>query len=123
MPSKNFFTPEWLDQYERKQLERANRNKDNASGTVAVVESVVGNKPLGQDEIQKTGESRFLVRVISVRKRLLDEDNLAEKFLVDCCRNAGLIPDDAPEFCKIEVAQRKVQDNEPEHVIIEIENL
>lgn len=111
------WTREQYEQYQQK------RNKDNASRAVAVVESVVGNKPLGQDEIQKTSESRFLVRVISVRKILLDEDNLAEKFLVDCCRNAGLIPDDAPEFCKIEVAQRKVQDNEPEHVIIEIENL
>ena len=112
------WTPEQLFDYERK-----NRHKADYPRQVAIVESNAGDKLASEAQIQKAGKSRFLVRVISVRKRLIDEDNLAEKFLVDECRYAGLIPDDAPECCKIEVSQRKCQENEPEHVIIEIEQI
>lgn len=114
MPS---WTPEQLLEYEQ----RKNRHKTNYPRQVAIVESNAGGELAAEAQIQKAGTGRFLVRVISVRTRLLDDDNLAEKFLVDECRYAGLIPDDAPEFCKIEVSQRKCQENEPEHVIVEIE--
>jgi hypothetical protein len=50
----------------------------------------------------------FYVRVVSFRRRLLDEDNLCEKFFVDCCRYAGLLPSDAAGKARIAVSQEKV---------------
>ncbi len=66
---------------------------------------------------------RVLVRVTSVRSRLIDEDNLCEKYVVDCCRYAGLIPEDSPGTTKIEVAQRKAGKGEEEHTEVEIRYL
>ena len=86
----------------------------------AVVESNPGNEPLGAGAVQKEGDARFHVRLTSVRKRLLDEDNLCEKYLVDCCRYAGLIPQDSPDQTRITVAQRKAAKGEEEHTLIEI---
>ncbi len=86
----------------------------------AVVESNPGHAPLVPEEVQRQPHARILVRVTSVRRRLLDEDNLCEKFHVDLCRYAGVIPDDAPELVKIEVAQRKAQPQEEEHTLIEV---
>jgi hypothetical protein len=63
---------------------------------------------------------RFLVRVTSIRSRLIDEDNLCEKYIVDCCRYAGLLPGDGPGQTRIEVAQRKAGKEEAEHTVIEI---
>ena len=75
---------------------------------------------LGQSEAQKGDPSFFLVRITSVRKRLLDEDNLSEKYHVDCCRYAGIIPGDAPHQIKIETRQRKADKGEVEETIVEI---
>lgn len=75
---------------------------------------------LGKAKVKKGDSARFLVRVTSVRKRLLDEDNLCEKYVVDCCRYAGLLPDDCPGQTKIEVCQRKPEKEEGEGTLIEI---
>ena len=91
--------------------------------TPPVVEPDTCNAALGQSEVQKTGNGRVLVRVTSHRKRLIDEDNLCEKFVVDCCRYAGLIPGDAPGQTKIEVAQVKVAKGEYEHVEVSISKI
>lgn len=72
---------------------------------------------------EKEDTGRFLVRVTSVRTRLVDEDNLCEKYVVDCCRYAGLIPEDCPGRTKIEVAQRKAEKGEEPHTEIEIHYL
>jgi hypothetical protein len=45
---------------------------------------------------------------------LLDQDNLCEKYHVDLCRYAGVIPDDSPEQVIIEVNQRKTVKGEAE---------
>lgn len=76
-------------------------------------------KKLAEEE--DTG--RFLVRVTSVRTILVDEDNLCEKYVVDCCRYAGLIPEDSPGRTKIEVAQRKAEKGEEPHTEVEIHYL
>jgi hypothetical protein len=88
--------------------------------TTPVVESNTCDAPLETKEVQGRADGRFLVRVISCRKRLADEDGLCEKYVLDCCRYAGLIPDDSPELCKIETSQRKAAKGEAEHTIIEI---
>ena len=96
--------------------------KPHAEDTLplAVVESSPRNAPLEAKEVQRRADGRFLVRVTSVRKRLADEDGLCEKYVLDCCRYAGLIPDDSPELCKVETCQRKAEKGEAEHTIIEI---
>jgi hypothetical protein len=88
--------------------------------TTPVVESNTCNAPLEAKEVQRRTDGRFLVRVESVRKRLADEDGLCEKYVLDCCRYAGLIPDDSPELCKVETSQRKAAKGELEHTQITI---
>ena len=86
----------------------------------AKLERNPGNGTLGQIQIQKGIGQRFLVRVTSFRRRLLDEDNLAEKFTVDLCRYAGALPCDSAGETEIKVAQQKVGSKEPEFVRVEI---
>ena len=95
-------------------------NHTDRAGEAAKLERNLGNGPLAKGEAEKGNPERVLVRVTSVRKRLIDEDNLAEKYHVDCCRYAGLIHGDEPSKTKIEVCQRKAAKDEAEHTIIEI---
>jgi len=95
-------------------------NQTHRAGEAAKLERDSGNGPLAMSEAEKGNPERVLVRVTSVRKRLIDEDNLAEKYHVDCCRYAGLIHGDEPSQTKIEVCQRKAEKDEAEHTIIEI---
>ncbi len=90
---------------------------------VAIVESNLGDAALGASQVKGKDSSRFLVRVTSVRKRLLDTDNLCEKYHVDCCRYSGIIPADSPDKTQIEVRQRKAGKKEEETVIVEVFNL
>ena len=98
---------------------QANLDAD-ATPQAAVVERDSSHAPLAAEEVQRPIGARFLVRITSVRKRLLDEDNLCEKYHVDLCRYAGVIPDDAPDKVKIEVSQRKAQKGERESVFLEV---
>jgi hypothetical protein len=95
-------------------------NQTHRAGKTAKLERNSGNGSLAKSEAEKGNSERVLVRVTSVRKRLIDEDNLAEKYHVDCCRYAGLIHGDEPSKTKIEVCQRKAAKDEAEHTIIEI---
>jgi len=91
-----------------------------AAEQAAKLECHTGNEPLGAKEVQGSTGQRFLVRITAHRKRLIDEDNLCEKYLVDLLRYARVIPDDAPGVCKIEVSQKKVGKGQPEKTIIEV---
>jgi len=95
-------------------------NHTERAGEAAKLERNLRNGPLAKSEAEKGNPERVLVRVTSVRRRLIDEDNLAEKYHVDCCRYAGLIHGDEPDQTKIEVCQRKAEKDEAEHTIIEI---
>ena len=95
-------------------------NQTDRAGEAAKLERNLRNGPLAKSEAEKGNPERVLVRVTSVRRRLIDEDNLAEKYHVDCCRYAGLIHADSPDQTKIEVCQRKAAKDEAEHTIIEI---
>ena len=81
------------------------------------------DEPLAAPQTQGRDRQRFLVRVTSVRKRLLDEDNLCEKYHVDLCRYAGIVPNDSPDKTKIEVSQRKAKKGEEERTVIEVEEI
>lgn len=76
--------------------------------------------PPPTDTVQACATGLLLVRVTSVRCRLIDEDNLCEKYHVDCLRYAGIIPDDSPDKVRIETSQRKTAKGEAEHTVIEV---
>jgi hypothetical protein len=84
------------------------------------LERVAGHGALGEGQEEKGDSGRFLVRITSVRRRLIDEDNLSAKYVCDCCRYAGLIPGDGPGQTRIESRQRKAGKEEAEHTIVEI---
>jgi hypothetical protein len=86
----------------------------------AVVERGHEDAPVGAALLDGTDSARFLVRVVSYRKRLLDEDNLCEKAIVDCLRYARIVPGDAPGTTRIETTQKKVGKGEAEKTLIEI---
>jgi hypothetical protein len=90
------------------------------SPQTAVVESDIGTPSLGEKKAERPNSSRFLVRVTSFRKRLLDEDNLCEKYHVDLCRYAGIISCDSPDKVKIEVGQKKIGSKEVEKTLVEV---
>jgi len=91
--------------------------------TAPVMERNPQPRTLGEGKAQEGSHGRFRVRITSVRNRLLDEDNLCEKYVVDCCRYAGLLPGDAPGQTKIEVDQRKCSKGEAEHIAVSIDRI
>ena len=78
------------------------------------------NEPLAAHKDKATDPGKFIVRVTSYRRRLIDYDNLAEKYHIDALRYAGLIPSDAPDACAIITNQIKVKTKEEELTLIEI---
>ena len=86
----------------------------------AELEPGAGHEPLAAVEVQAKAGPRFLVRVKSFRRRLLDEDNLMEKWTVDTLRNACVVPDDAPGTAHIEVSQEKVGSKDEERILVEV---
>ena len=84
------------------------------------MERNIRHEPLATDEVQIGTRHRFLVRTTSVRKRLLDEDNLCSKYTTDLLRYAGIISGDEAGITKIETTQRKAEKGEAEKVIIEV---
>ena len=98
-------------------------NHQNPAQKPPLVERAARSRALGKKQTKKTDPRRFFVTVTDVRKRLLDDDNLAEKYHVDCCRYAGLIHSDAGGTTKITTSQRAIGEGEEPHIIIEIETL
>lgn len=82
-----------------------------------------GDGALAKSKVKKGDSRRFLVRVTSYRRRLLDEDNLCEKYHVDLCRYAGCVPSDAPGQTKIEVSQVKVKTKEEERTEVMVDEI
>ena len=99
---------------------KANADQDHGPREVAKLESNPCPTPLEAAQIQITDSTRFFVRITSVRKRLIDIDNLCEKYHVDCLRYSGLIFSDAPDKTRIETTQRKALKGEMEHTVIEV---
>lgn len=67
------------------------------------------NEPLATPQSEAIHSGRYVVRVVSYRQRLLDEDNLSAKYFCDGLRYAGLLPEDSPAICQILTTQIKVQ--------------
>lgn len=93
------------------------------SGEATKLEPDLGDAPLGPKKVQRPTGQRFLVRVVSYRKILLDEDNLCPKYAIDLCRYAGALPSDQAGTTKIQTTQIKTVKGEAERTLIEIYEL
>ena len=69
---------------------------------------------LAKDEGEEGGAGRVHLRIISIRKRLLDPDNLSVKWLIDSLRYASIIRGDEPDKITLQVEQRKCGKGEAE---------
>jgi hypothetical protein len=85
------------------------------------LECALSHEPLAKDEAKTSNPGKYAVRIKSYRRRLLDEDNLAGKYFVDCLRYAGILPSDAPDRCSLQTCQIKVKTKEEELTEIEID--
>lgn len=94
------------------------RDRDAASNSK--LEQNPRRAALGPRQKKKGNPDRYVVRIVSVRSRLLDQDNLCPKYAVDFLRYCGAIPSDAPGTTAIETTQRKTQEGEEDHTEIKV---
>lgn len=99
-------------------LERA---ETDYRASLAILERHLCDGPLAKSKTEDGHPRKFLVRVTSFRRRLLDEDNLCEKYHVDCCRYAGLLRADDPSQARIITTQEKVRTKAEERTEVAIE--
>lgn len=92
-----------------------------ASGPVSKSNSI--NESVAENAREAVDQVRCLVRITSLRSKVADTDNLFVKHFVDACKEAGLVFDDSPKWCKIEVEQEEVSRPELERTEIEITRL
>jgi hypothetical protein len=118
-------TPEMRRAMERKPVHReatqiyANTNTQN-NGQITKLERPTCNEPLATRKGKKEASGRVHFKFVSVRKRLIDPDNVSVKWLLDCCRRIGLVAGDEHDKITLETAQRKAAKGEEEHTRIEI---
>lgn len=72
------------------------------------LERRVRHGSLAKGKVEGRNPVRVSVLITSYRVRLLDEDNLCEKYHVDCLRYAGLLSADTPGAAQITTRQQKV---------------
>lgn len=78
----------------------------------------VRNEPLAKNEGKEENAGRIHIRFTVKRKRLIDPDNIVAKYLIDCLRYAGAIPDDRAKDVTLEIKQEKTR--EEEETLIEL---
>ena len=91
-----------------------------SDGQIAKLERTACDEPLATGKGKKEASGRVHFKFVSVRKRLIDPDNVSVKWLLDCCRRIGLVAGDEHDKVTIETAQRKAEKGEEEHTLIEI---
>jgi len=102
-------------------LRKPNANpQTNNTGTPPKLEQDTQHGPLAAGQAKEMATGRVHIRFESVRKRLLDPDNLSEKWTLDCLRYCGAIPGDEPDKITLEVSQRKAAKGEAERTEITI---
>ncbi len=80
----------------------------------------VRHEPLATDKGKEGNLGRAVVRIKSLRTRLLDPDNLCPKYFIDGLRYAGLIRGDSSAEILLEVSQEKVATRKEERTEIEV---
>ena len=114
------WTKEQYDRYVQRRLKAECRSPvldDQGEIPSAIVEQTAGDKPLAAKKGANPVPPRLRVRVTSRRSRLLDPDNLAAKYLIDCLRYAGVLPNDTAADIDLEVRQEKVGKDQEETVV------
>ncbi len=93
----------------RKQIEL--QIGDDARKKSPVPQFDVEHDPLEPSPPAPKHTGRYVVRLVSYRRRLLDKVNLygGSKFFEDGLRYAGLIPDDREAVCDFEASQVQVK--------------
>ena len=69
---------------------------------------------LAKDEGEEGRASRVHLRIVSIRKRLLDPDNISVKWLIDSLRYASIIRGDEHDKITLQIEQRKCAKGEAE---------
>ena len=94
-------------------------NKDSRAESKPIVRT----EPMGAKEVEGGDIPRRVVRITSVRNRLLDPDNLVGgcKYIIDALRKAEVIKDDTEKDICLEVYQVKVKTRKEEKTVIEVE--
>lgn len=101
-------------------LKQNDKPENHRAGAVAKLERDSRHESLAAHQGKKGAAAKLLVRFVSVRKRLLDPDNVAVKWTLDSLRYAGIISGDEPDKIALEISQRKVGRGESEKTEIEI---
>ena len=73
---------------------------------------LVHDGAVGPNEGEKAYTGRIHVRVTVCRKILCDPDNSTPKYVLDCIRLAGLIPNDREQDITLETRQEKTRGEE-----------
>jgi hypothetical protein len=81
------------------------------------------HEPVAEDPRSHRDKIRRLVRITSFRTRECDERNLFDKYATDALVHAGILFDDSPRWCKVEVEQKPVAHKWEERTEIEITEL
>jgi hypothetical protein len=119
-------TPEIRRAIERKPVHReatqiyANTDTQN-TGKTSELKRATCDEPLAQGKGEKEVSGRVHFSFVSVRKRLIDPDNLVPKFYIDACRRIGLVKGDEHDKITLETTQRKAAKGEEEHTQITIQ--
>jgi len=79
-----------------------------------------GNEPLAAAPRTRVDPGFRFVRVTSYRRVLLDERNLFDGYFIDALVRSGILFDDAPKHCKVDVLQIQVNVPEEERTEIDI---
>ena len=95
-------------------------NNTNDTGATAKLEQDTRHGTLAEKPIETRSTGRVHIRFVSVRKRLLDPDNICEKWTLDCLRYIGVIRGDEPDKITLETSQRKAEKGEEERTEITI---
>ena len=78
---------------------------------------------LPNDPVQSNDSVGYIVSIKAYRCRLLDEDNICEKYHIDALRYAGIIPEDDPGTVRIKTSQSKVSKKCYEKIQIRVRKL
>jgi hypothetical protein len=78
----------------------------------------VQHEPLAKNAGKEKNTGRIHIRFTVYRKRLIDPDNIIAKYIIDCLRYAGAIPDDRAKDITLEIKQEKTR--EEEETLIEL---
>lgn len=98
----------------------AKRNQVGSEEKTPQPQCAVRNEPVAEKTGEAPNTGRFRVCIEGRRVRLIDPDNLCGKYFLDCCRYAGLIPQDTAAVIDYSISQTKVKTKEEELTVITI---